>query len=205
MLTLLGKPIVMHLNKSEVKFKMIRPNYRYFRRRSLVHSAKGSEWEEHKYIKRVDGNYYYPDSYDGGRHISDLRKVQEIDNHLKSESKSEEKIPDDKETESSEKRSLSSEDIEKLANEVIRGTFGNGAQRKELLGENYAEIQKKVNEILLGNAGSKKVSEATSESISIAEEAAKNATKKVNKSSSSSTKGIDIDKVLSVYKEKKVK
>lgn len=56
---------------------MVRPNYREFRRSQFViengehleHSAKGSEWEEHKYIKRVDGTYYYPDSYEGGRHL----------------------------------------------------------------------------------------------------------------------------------------
>lgn len=35
----------------------------------MSHSAKGSEWEKHKYIKRVDGTYYYPDSYVGGRHL----------------------------------------------------------------------------------------------------------------------------------------
>lgn len=40
---------------------------------SLSHSAKGSEWEEHEYIEEVDGKYYYPDSYEGGRHISDLK------------------------------------------------------------------------------------------------------------------------------------
>lgn len=39
----------------------------------LSHSAKGSEWEEHKYVEEVDGKYYYPDSYEGGRHISDLK------------------------------------------------------------------------------------------------------------------------------------
>lgn len=40
----------------------------------LKHSAKGSEWENHKYIKRIDGTYYYPDSYAGGRHLSDEQK-----------------------------------------------------------------------------------------------------------------------------------
>ena len=37
----------------------------------IIHSAKGSTWEDHKYIKRVDGVYYYPDSYEGGRHLPD--------------------------------------------------------------------------------------------------------------------------------------
>lgn len=36
----------------------------------LAHSAKGSEWKNHKYIKKSDGKYYYPDSYKGGRHIN---------------------------------------------------------------------------------------------------------------------------------------
>lgn len=40
----------------------------------IAHSAKGSTWEDHMYVKKVNGNYYYPDSYDGGRHISSLRK-----------------------------------------------------------------------------------------------------------------------------------
>ena len=50
---------------------MIRPDYRDFRTRSksFRHSSEGSECEEHKYIKRIDGPYYYPDSYEGGRHL----------------------------------------------------------------------------------------------------------------------------------------
>lgn len=35
----------------------------------ILHSAKGSEWKKHIYIKRDDGKYYYPDSYKGGRHL----------------------------------------------------------------------------------------------------------------------------------------
>ena len=43
-----------------------------YTRYHLAHSAKGSTWEEHKYVKVVDGVYYYPDNYEGGRHISDI-------------------------------------------------------------------------------------------------------------------------------------
>lgn len=43
----------------------------------LIHSQKGSEWKKHQYIKREgtsgkledNGKYYYPDSYEGGRHL----------------------------------------------------------------------------------------------------------------------------------------
>lgn len=39
----------------------------------IMHSAKGSEWDEHKYVEVVDGKYYYPDGYDNGRTVSDLK------------------------------------------------------------------------------------------------------------------------------------
>ena len=40
----------------------------------IEHSAKGSEWEKHKYVKVEDGKYYYPDSYEGGRHLPKDRR-----------------------------------------------------------------------------------------------------------------------------------
>ena len=49
------------------------PTGTYSYKHHLAHSAKGSEWEEHKYIEEIDGKYYYPDSYADGRHISDLK------------------------------------------------------------------------------------------------------------------------------------
>ena len=39
-------------------------------------------------------------------------------------------------------------DIEMLAREVIQGKYGTGETRKKILGENYAEVQKRVAEIL---------------------------------------------------------
>ncbi len=46
-------------------------------------------------------------------------------------------------------------DIEQLAKDVISGKYGNGAERKEKLGNLYNEVQKKVNEIL-GNSSKQK-------------------------------------------------
>ena len=132
---------------------MIRPDFRDFRTRSqsFRHSSEGSSWKKHKYIKRVDGTYYYPDSYEEGRHLPDG------------------------ETESNSKIDLSKNDVEKLAKEVIRGNFGNGQERKDLLGENYEEIQKRVNELMKGSAGSKTIPSDKTKAISVAEEAAKRA------------------------------
>ena len=45
---------------------------------SLIHSAKGSQWEKHDYITVKDGKYYYPDDYEGGRHLpKDRRQLQQ--------------------------------------------------------------------------------------------------------------------------------
>lgn len=232
---------------------MIRPDYRDFVRSrglsivqgSIAHSAKGSTWDDHKYIKRVDGTYYYPDSYEGGRHLPDGEKrsskedtkvFDEFDSYFKQLAKEGKAYYDEEESwetmskerlaelyeditgvklgtkdlnrlyESKEAKfkgskktgNLSSNDIENLAKEVIKGNFGNGQQRKDLLGDDYAEVQKRVNELMAGSSGSKKVSEATDESIKKAEDAAKKASK-----DSKVHSGVDMDKVLAVYKKKK--
>lgn len=161
---------------------MIRPNYKGYRRLHLAHSAKGSTWDEHKYIKRIDGTYYYPDSYEGGRHLPEREKNKNDDS-----------------------RTLSETDIENLAKEVIQGKFGNGQERKDFLGENYAEIQKRVNELMNGPAGSEKVSDITEESVKKVEEIAKKLASKTDSSSKESNvhSGVDMNKVQSVYKKKK--
>lgn len=144
--------------------EIIRPDYKDFK-----HSAKGSTWEDHKYIERIDGTYYYPDNYSGGRHL-----------------------PGD----SDDEIELTSNDVENLAREVIRGNFGNGQVRKDLLGENYEAVQKRVNEIIRSSIGQINVSEATSESIRKVEETAKNA------DNSNVHSGVDMDEVLSVYRNR---
>lgn len=111
------------------------------RKNEFEHSAKGSSWKEHKYIKKVGDKYIYANTQNGkgdetnsnssgGENISEKANVEE--NTTQTENANEEF------------------DIEEMANKVIRGEFGNGADRKELLGESYKEIQKRVNEILLG-------------------------------------------------------
>lgn len=258
---------------------MIRPNYGEFRRSKFIieqkehlsHSAKGSVWEDHKYIKRVDGTYYYPDSYEGGRHLPEgsseeskeaaefnsKQAATEFNKFLKQLSDagqayfgnkdewaamSLEEFKDlykdilgrDPEKELSNKalkemfesakrqntgqekpystggNKLSNTDVENLAKEVIRGNFGVGSERKELLGENYAEVQKRVNELMRGSTGSRKTSEVSSESIKKAESAAEKASSSETKPKSSSSgsgnkihSGVDMDRVLNVYDKKR--
>lgn len=143
----------------------------------LSHSAKGSTWEEHKYIKRIDGTYYYPDSYEGGRHLNSDQKS--------------------KNDEPPELGDLTDADIETLAKEVIRGNFANGQDRKELLGAYYQKIQDRVNQLLKSSSGSKKVSELNTETNSKTVETGKAAV------SSAAKKGMDMNQIYSVYKKKR--
>lgn len=212
----------------------------------LSHSAKGSTWEKHKYVKRIDGTYYYPDSYEGGRHLPDgesdkskeeildedklyeklknsydkdlddllrnnfdkvLRdqlgvdwaklpkeEVDRMQRSLIDRLKNKDEMDDDSDYELSEK------DIEALAKEVWNGNFGNGAQRKELLGEYYDQVQKKVNEISDSVTGNRKTSTATKEEMDVLDKAVEKASKK--SSNGSKSKGIDMEQVFSVYRRK---
>lgn len=69
---------------------MVRPDFRDF----ISHSFKGSSWEEHKYVKKVNGNYYYPSGYEGGRHIEDLKKESHVYNPDNDPDFSEENLSD---------------------------------------------------------------------------------------------------------------
>lgn len=160
---------------------MVRPDFRDFIhvRKLLVHSAKGSEWEEHMYVKKVDGDYYYPAGYENGRTVDSL-----------------------KESGSGESDSDSEDDTDDMTLRAIRGDFGNGQVRKDLLGEDYDRIQSRVNELMRsGNYGSISISSASEEVIESGKEAAEKAVKKVDKTVAE--KGIDMDKVLSVYRKKR--
>lgn len=174
---------------------MIRPDFKRYRGAGfggLIHSAKGSTWEEHKYVKRIDGTYYYPDGYEGGRNISSLEGAKDSAGTDSSENTSNEGNSE-----------LSESDIENLAREVIRGNFGNGQVRKDLLGGNYDAIQKRVNELMGSKAGLTKLSEAPKEVEEEGKKALDKASTKLSNTSTSKT--ADIQKAFSVYNNHRAK
>lgn len=108
----------------------------------LRHSSKGSTWSNHKYIKKVGDKYIYADSPD----------KSSKDDKSAEESSDASKIKDNK------NRSSDGFALDQMANKVIRGEFGNGEQRKQLLGRSYKEIQKRVNEVLKSSSSKTSVS-----------------------------------------------
>lgn len=207
---------------------MIIPVFRKFSRsgQNIYHSAKGSVWEDHKYVKKIDGVYYYPVGYEDGRTIDDLddKSEKKTEDKKSKESQIDEvkkhfdqylakrgidwrKLPKDeidqmqrdivKQLESGKETGTSEKSTEELAKDVKAGKLGDGEDRKALLGDRYEEVQKKLSELLNSSTGDKKVSEATEEGI-----------KKTNYAISkvSNTKvhsGVNMESVLSVYKNKK--
>lgn len=57
-------------------------------------------------------------------------------------------------TGSSSSSTVSTDDIETLAKDVIAGKYGNGQDRKNALGDKYSAVQARVNQILAGQSSS---------------------------------------------------
>lgn len=186
----------------------MRPDFRDFRgagRYCIVHSAKGTTWDKHAYLKVIDGKYYYPDDYKGGRHYSSIQnKDYAAEAEKEAANKKKKKSSKNSDAEDISKKKLTKEDIEKYALEVIRGNYGNGAERKKKLGANYITIQKRVNELM---KSSKYKNQAKSASSSKAKttsssKAVKNAKKKASTTPASKKPSLDMEKIYEVYRKK---
>lgn len=151
--------------------------------RVIFHSAKGSTWEDHKYIKKENGNYIYPNDKGGSgkSSISDLKStmLSDLANkqlHLEDDVKSLDGFTDmleesygvnrndftkeelaqlhkdivgsGKSEKKTTNKKLSTKEVDALAKQVIRGKFGNGKARKDALGNNYKQVQARVNAML---------------------------------------------------------
>ena len=166
----------------------------------LKHSGiKGMEWKNHKYIRKANGQYYYPEgsnaskvseykkgdpdfddkNYDEKNRLGDTDffaftrpdgKVVILEEDMKWELPSGQKVDSEmikrlqglgqsktndefinnvtSAISGGSNGKLSEKDIDNLSNEVIRGNFKNGQQRKELLGAYYQQIQDRVNQKL---------------------------------------------------------
>lgn len=100
---------------------------------------------------------------------------------------------------------MTGDDVEKLAMEVIRGNFGNGQDRKDLLGDNYQEIQDRVNQIMRSSGVSnQKMSSVSSDIAEAGKKALNEAVNAIKKEETKAPdkKGIDLDRVYSVYKKR---
>lgn len=124
-------------------------DYRNFQNSTvLMHSAKGSEWTKHKYVKKIDGVYYYPVGYDKGRTVDTASGGSKSNKKDKDKDKNKNKKTSENNKDKKEK--LSKKEVKKLASDVISGKYGVGADRQKALGKKYNRVQHRVNVMLLG-------------------------------------------------------
>lgn len=98
----------------------------------IMHSAKGSSWGDHKYLRKEGDKYVYADSAESSGSSSKTSSTSSTDSKSKSKTKDE-------------------FDLDAAATKIIRGEFGNGSDRKNRLGSTYKEVQKRVNEMMKKN------------------------------------------------------
>jgi len=143
---------------------MMRDEYYKALRKSqdeLQHDSLGEERRNHRYIDRkiVNGKiqYIYPED----KLSFDKHKTRD-DSHLerdKRKSKDTSSKRKSKNIKSSvdKKKEKKSKKLEKIADDVILGKYGNGEERKKELGDNYDKVQRLVNEKLLGKEAADRI------------------------------------------------
>lgn len=96
----------------------------------LSHSAKGSTWDKHKYVKVVDGKYYYPPSYEGGRHVN-TAKSKEVFKKAASFAVGKRSSDEEKKKETDEKEKTTSEKVKDLLDKKKSSESGSGTKTEE--------------------------------------------------------------------------
>lgn len=160
-------------------FNVVNPNDTGY---VISHSAKGSTWEKHKYLKKINGLYYYPSTHEKGRKIESLIKESKLTGTGKLMDSRKDKKNKDEKTEN-KKSDLSDVDkkkrrkqINELAKAVIRGEYGVGQERIDKIGKKYSRVQNRVNQMLLGKDAAKRIEDRKKAASSAT---AKVATKKI--------------------------
>lgn len=215
---------------------MMRPDFKQYRNvlgsENLQHSAKGSVWDKHKYVKKIDSVYYYPVGYEDGRTVDQLSGNKSKDDKEDSKEKKESSATD-KEIERVKKhfdeylkergidwRTLPKEEVDDIQRDIVKQL----EKKKAEGGKSTEELAKEVVAGKHGNGKDRKeslgsdyeevqkiVNELMKKSTSRKKESSeeKKEEKKENTkkktSSSSSKKSVDLDKVFSVYNKNKKK
>ena len=100
----------------------------------LVHSAKGTTWKNHKYIKKVGNKYYYKDEK------GELVEGDPSDNgDILTETK------ESTTSSSKSKKSTETDRIKALANKVMAGKLGQNQLRKATSSKDYIKVMNTIN------------------------------------------------------------
>lgn len=109
------------------------------------HGVKGMKWEKKMSNKEI--KEAAQDVIKGKYGNGSERKKELGDNYEEIQSKVNDILGVDKASKDDKKKSSTGE-LDKIAQDVIRGKYGNGAERKKKLGKEYDKVQKRVNRML---------------------------------------------------------
>ena len=109
------------------------------------HGVKGMKWGKKMSNKEI--KEAAQDVINGKYSNGSERKKELGDNYEEIQSKVNDILGVDKTSKDDKKKSSTSE-LDKIAQDVIRGKYGNGAERKKKLGKEYDKVQKRVNRML---------------------------------------------------------
>ena len=151
----------------------------------LVHSAKGTSWKNHKYIKKVGNKYYYKDEK-GELVEGDPSDNGDILTETKESTTSSSKSK-------KSKKSTETDRIKALANKVMAGKLGQNQLRKATSSKDYIKVMNTI------NSKFKKPSSSSSSSKS-KEKEKKTSEKKTTEKKTSEKK--TIEKSNSIEKDK---
>ena len=103
----------------------------------LIHSAKGTSWKNHKYLKKVGNKYYYKDEK-GELVEGDPSDNGDILTETKESTTSSSKSK-------KSKKSTETDRIKALANKVMAGKLGQNQLRKATSGKDYIKVMNTIN------------------------------------------------------------
>ena len=103
----------------------------------LIHSAKGTSWKNHKYIKKVGNKYYYKDEK-GELVEGDPSDNGDILTETKESTTSSSKSK-------KSKKSAETDRIKALANKVMAGKLGQNQLRKATSSKDYIKVMNTIN------------------------------------------------------------
>ena len=109
------------------------------------HGVKGMKWEKKMSNKEI--KEAAQDVINGKYSNGSERKKELGDNYEEIQSKVNDILGVDK-TSKDDKKKSSTNELDKIARDVIRGKYSNGAERKKKFGKEYDKIQKRVNRML---------------------------------------------------------
>ena len=101
----------------------------------IIHSAKGTTWSNHKYIKKVGNKYYYKDEK------GELVEGDPSDNGDSIETKE----LTTSSSKSKKKKSTETDRIKALANKVMAGKLGQNQLRKATSSKDYIKVMNTIN------------------------------------------------------------